>query len=73
MIRELATKVLKSLFIVNEKKRRRGRRPGTHTISEEKKEMIVKLTRDGLNRPTIAKIVGVNKTTVWKYQKLLLE
>jgi len=73
MIRELATKVLKSLFIVNVKKRQRGRRPGTHTISEEKKRQIIKLTKEGLNRPTIAKKVGVNKTTVWKYQKLLLE
>lgn len=66
----LATRMLQNLFVVNVPSGRRGRKPGTNTISVEKMEQIVELTKEGYNRPTIARVVGVNKTTVWKYQKL---
>ena len=68
----LATRIVQNLFVRMIGKRR-GRKPGTKTISEEKIRQIILLTKEGLNRPAIAKRVGVNKTTVWKYQKRFLE
>jgi len=40
----------------------------SHELAENKVKTIVKLTKEGLLRPDIARQVGCSKQTVYKYQ-----
>ena len=41
----------------------------TVVVTEEKLEIVRDATANGSLRPQIAKLTGVSKVTVWKYQK----
>ncbi len=47
----------------------RGRKPGKPNLSFDEIQTIIKMTKEGSNRPDISRTISKSETTVYNYQK----